>query len=77
MSASQAAPDDRSTEFVAVRGGGEETSASSLLVSAYVVMWALLLGFLFLSWRKQQRIEARLTELDRAISRSRPADPRP
>jgi CcmD family protein len=77
MSALQPAPVDRSTEFVATPGGGDDTSASSLLVAAYVVMWALLLGFLFLSWRKQQRIDARLAELDRALSRSRPADPRP
>lgn len=74
--ASQIAPDNRSTEFVAVEGGGETTSASSLLVSAYIVMWALLLGFLFLTWRRQQRIEARLAELDRALARPAPAEPR-
>lgn len=77
MSASQAAPDARSTEFVADQGGGEGTSASSLLVSAYVVMWVLLLGFLFMSWRRQQRIESRLTELDKALARARAADPKP
>lgn len=76
-SATQIAPDHRSTEFVAVQGGGETTSASTLLVSAYVVMWALLLGFLLLTWRKQQRLEARLGELDRALSRSGTAEPRP
>ena len=75
--ASQTAPENRSTEFVAVQGGADTTSASTLLVSAYVVMWALLLGFLFLTWRRQQRIEARLEELDRALSRSGPAEPRP
>jgi CcmD family protein len=70
-------PENRSTEFVAVQGGGDTTPASTLLVSAYVVMWALLLGFLFLTWRRQQRIEARLGELDRALARSGPADIRP
>lgn len=77
MSASQATPDDRSTGFVSVQGADESTSASSLLVSAYVVMWALLLGFLFMGWRKQQRIEARLADLDRALSREATADPHP
>ena len=77
-STSQIAPaENRSTEFVAVQGGGDTTPASTLLVSAYVVMWALPLGFLFLTWRRQQRIEARLGELDRALARSGPADTRP
>jgi CcmD family protein len=75
--ASQAAPENRSAEFVAVEGGSDTTSASTLLVSAYIAMWALLLGFLFLTWRRQQRIEARLGELDRALSRSGPEGPRP
>jgi CcmD family protein len=74
---SQTTPtENRSTEFVADPGGGDSTPASTLLVSAYVVMWALLLGFLFLTWRRQQRIEARLGELDRALARSGP-DTRP
>jgi hypothetical protein len=73
----QVAPDDRSTEFVATQGGAETTSATTLLVSAYVLMWAVLLTFLFLSWRRQQRIETRLAELDRALSRTGPTDTRP
>ena len=62
-------PADRSTEFVAVQGGSEGTSAETLLVVAYLVMWAILLGFLLMTWRKQSRIEARLTELDAALRR--------
>jgi CcmD family protein len=58
------APGDRSTEFVAVQGGGDTTSAEALLVTAYIVMWALLLGFILLSWRKQRRIEQRVGELE-------------
>ncbi len=65
------APEGRATEFVAVQGGGDTTSASTLLVTAYVVMWALLIGFLVLGWRRQQRIEARLGELDRALGASK------
>jgi CcmD family protein len=63
-------PGSRATEFVPVEGGGETTSAASLLITAYVVMWALLLGFVFLSWRRQGRVEARISELERALSAS-------
>ena len=67
-SATLADPSSRSTEFVAVQGGGETTSAASLLIAAYVVMWALLLGFIFLSWRRQARVETRISELEKAIA---------
>jgi len=67
-SATLADPSARSTEFIAVQGGGETTSAAALLITAYVVMWALLLGFVFLSWRRQGRVETRISELERALS---------
>jgi hypothetical protein len=31
-------------------------------------MWALLLGFLGLGWKRQGRLEARLSELERSVS---------
>ena len=61
-------PSSRSTEFVAVQGGGETTSAASLLIAAYLVMWALLFVFVFLSWRRQARVETRIAELEKAIA---------
>lgn len=61
-------PSARSTEFVAVQGGGDTTSAEALLVTAYVVMWALLLGFLLLSWLRQGRVETRISELEKALA---------
>jgi hypothetical protein len=64
-------PSDRSTEFVAVQGGGDTTSASSLLVAAYVGMWALLLLFIFLSYRRQAKVEGRISELEKALDKSR------
>jgi hypothetical protein len=30
-------------------------------------MWALLLGFLGLGWRRQARMETRIAELERAV----------
>ncbi|HTA89034.1 MAG TPA: CcmD family protein [Polyangiaceae bacterium] len=65
-------PNARSTEFVAVQGGGDTTSAATLLVTAYIVMWALLLGFVFLSWRRQGRVEARLSELEKSLASGEP-----
>jgi len=61
-------PGSRSTEFVAVEGGQQTTSAEALLITAYVAMWALLLGFVFLSWRRQGRVEARISELEKSLA---------
>ncbi|MFZ5897358.1 MAG: CcmD family protein [Myxococcota bacterium] len=69
---SRSTPESRSTEFVAVEGGGETTSASALMVVAYAAMWALVFGFLLLSMRRQRRIEQRLAELDRALAARAP-----
>jgi len=63
----QPAPADRSTEFVAVEGGKESTSAEALLVSAYVVMWAVLFAFLWFGFRRQQRLDKRLVDLEKAL----------
>ncbi len=61
-------PIDRSTEFVAVEGGVQTTSAGTLLVAAYGVMWALLLLFVFLGWRRQRSLESRLGDLEKALA---------
>jgi len=63
-------PESRSTEFVPVEGGNDSTSAENLLVAAYLVMWAALVAFILLTWRRQSRIEARLGYLDRALARA-------
>ena len=65
-------PNDRSTEFVAVQGGGDNTSASTLLVTAYVGMWVLLLGFIWLSYRRQTKVKARIGELEKALASDKP-----
>jgi len=68
VTAQTTSPSDRSTEFVPVEGGAETTSAGTLLVVAYILMWALLLGFLGLGWRRQKKLETRLSELERQVS---------
>ena len=61
------APEERKEEFRPDVGGAESASAGTLLVVAYLVMWALLLGFVLLSWRRQNKVDARLSELERSL----------
>jgi len=60
-------PAARSQQFVPVEGNTETTSAEALLVAAYLVMWALLIAFIGLGWRRQSRVDARLGELEKAV----------
>jgi hypothetical protein len=60
--------ESRSQEFRPVTGGNTETSsAGGLLVAAYVLMWAILMGFLFMTFRRQAAVDKRLIELERAL----------
>lgn len=72
MTAQQAAPtpSSRAQEFRPVEGNVETTSAESMLVAAYLVMWALLIVFVGLGWRRQARVEARIGELEKAVGAS-------
>jgi CcmD family protein len=63
-------PEDRSTQFVPVQGGNEGTSAEGLLVTAYLIMWAALVAFIFLTWRRQGSLEKRIERLDEALKKS-------
>ncbi len=66
--------EDRSQEFKPVTGGPTETSsAEALLIAAYVLMWAVLMGFLFATFRRQAALSQRLGELERALAK-RPPD---
>lgn len=60
---------DRRSEFVPVEGSAQETtSAAGLLLSAYILMWALVFGFLWLTLKKQKQLDARLQEVERALA---------
>lgn len=65
-------PEDRSTEFVPVQGGSDGTNAGTLLVAAYLLMWTILMGFVFVTWRRLGRTERRLTELRARLERAEP-----
>ena len=70
----EAQPSERSTEFVPFAGNTETSSAEGLLVTAYVLMWAVVFAFLFASWRRQQRIDTRLDELNKALAKTGPGE---
>jgi hypothetical protein len=60
-------PDDRATTFQAVKGEPEHYSGETLLVTAYAVLWVILLVWVALVWRKQAALTLRLDDLERVI----------
>ncbi len=64
-------PDDRSTEFRAVEGGGAVHSGTVLLVEAYAAIWLILFAFIWLTFRKQRRLDTRIAELESALTKAR------
>jgi CcmD family protein len=63
-------PDTRSTTFQSVEGGPETHSGSSLLVSAYAVLWVILMAWLFSLWRKQANLHAKIDDLEKTLDRA-------
>jgi len=63
----QGTPEERAMGFEPVAGGGDTTSAGVMLVAAYLVFWVLLVGFIWLSWRKLGKMEARVAGLERML----------
>ncbi len=72
----QTPPVESPTEFVPVAGGGESVPGGTLLVVAYLAMWALLFGYVLLTWQRQRRLELRLAALEAEHAR-RQAEARP
>jgi hypothetical protein len=64
------APQDRSTQFVPVEGGGPQTTdAGTFMVAAYVLMWLCTVLFILQTWRKTRGIQQRVDELQKAIAK--------
>lgn len=61
---------DRSSEFVAVEGGQETSSAASLLVSAYVLMWFFVFAIVYLSNKRLESLSRRLQDLEKALRKA-------
>ena len=63
--------DDRATTFQAVQGNeAQHYSGEVLLVSAYALVWAILLGWVAFVWRRQRGLDERLADLERVLSSS-------
>jgi hypothetical protein len=63
-------PDSRSTTFQAVEAGSEHYSGEALLVSAYAILWSILLLWVGLMWRKQGALDTRLRDLELEIDKA-------
>jgi len=63
-------PSERSTQFVPVEGGSSNASdAGTFMVAAYVLMWLCTVFFILHTWRKTRSVEARMSELQKAIAK--------
>lgn len=49
----------------------ESHDAAVLLTVAYALMWALVLGFIGFTWRRQRSLDARIAELEQALGAER------
>ncbi len=68
MDNQQAVPENRSTEFVAVSGGEDATSAAQLLVTAYILMWACALFLIYRSLKSQKTLAKRIDKLEDTLA---------
>lgn len=66
----QTTPDDRATGFTAVDPNAEHYSGNALVVYAYAAIWVVLMGWIYLLWRKQAGLGERLTDLERTLDRA-------
>ncbi len=57
--------------YRAVQGNEvQQYNGGTLLVYAYVLIWVVLMGWIFMLWRKSSAISARLDGLEAAIDRA-------
>jgi hypothetical protein len=66
-STSTATPDDRATSFQAVKGGGEQVPGGALLVSAYAVIWVIVLIVVVRVFHRQSMTSEQIAALEKAI----------
>jgi hypothetical protein len=74
---------DQSGPFHKVEGGAErevmqvDKVGATLMVEAYVVLWLLLMGWIWLVWRKQASLNTRLDDLERVLDKAAGARAKP
>ncbi|HMA96609.1 MAG TPA: hypothetical protein VKP30_28180 [Polyangiaceae bacterium] len=65
-------PSGRAEQFVAVSGSeSEQVNASAMVIAAYGLFWLLAIGFIYLTFRSQSRLLARLGEVEKRLSEQR------
>jgi len=74
-STGESTPEDRSAEFRAVEGGGDGMSGMTLMVEAYAVFWLLAFALIYVSMRKQTKLDARIVQLQADLSKARADSP--
>lgn len=61
-------PSDRAEQFVAVSGSeAEQVNASAMVVAAYSLFWLLAVAFIYLTYRNQSRLRARVADLENRL----------
>lgn len=81
--AASAAPSASSTTaqnpagYNAVENKPEMQSGEALLIEAYIAIWVLLFGFIFVAWRRTRRVEDKVADLEKAIERAKTSAPIP
>jgi hypothetical protein len=61
-------PEGRATTFQAVQGEPEHYNGGVLLVTAYGLLWVILLVWVGAAWRRQRSLDDRLAELEKVIA---------
>lgn len=68
---SSAAPQDRAATYQAVpAGAGEQHNGDNLVVAAYSILWLILMAWLFVMWRKQASLHAKIDDLEKTLDRA-------
>lgn len=61
---------ENATQMQATPETGEHFNGYTLMVEAYLAIWLILMGWLFLLWRKQATLTARVAGLEAALDRA-------
>ena len=64
--------EERGTAFERVTGASRENvKGGTMLVIAYVVVWATVFGFVAMQWRRQARVRDELARMEKALEEER------
>lgn len=58
------------SEFAPDAGGGDTTSANTMVVAAYLLLWVILMAFIAMNWRRQRAIADRLSQVEKAVDKA-------